>query len=66
MIILSLFLLKKEKYVGNLVFKPVSCSSININTFFRFFGSQSEDIELKIEDSHKKLTGLQPSQAENR
>ena len=33
---------------------------------FRFLATQSEDMEQRIEDIHRRLVGLQPAQAENR
>jgi hypothetical protein len=33
---------------------------------FRFLSSQSEELEDRIHQTHAKLAGIQPSQAENR
>ena len=33
---------------------------------FRFLATQTEDMEQRIEDIHRRLVGLQPAQAENR
>ena len=33
---------------------------------FRFLASQTEDLELRIEEAHARLVGLIPAQAENR